>query len=194
MYVHLPIYVPEPWLSESQNGRYGAAVEHVDWSVGQILDHVKRLGLDENTLIIFTSDNGSRARGEGGSNGLLRGHKAETWEGGQRLPCIVRWPGQVAAGQACSEISASIDFLPTLVQLKPVGWCRMIMRLTVGMYGRFGLTRPHRRPMKHFIITCTWAVCGQFVRGPWKLHVSRQRWLRSEEELQDGPELYHLGR
>jgi len=117
MYVHLPIYVPEPFLAASENGRYGAAVEHVDWSVAVIMDELKRLGIDDDTLVIFTSDNGSRARDEGGSNDPLRGTKGTTWEGGMRLPCIVRWPGRVPAGAVSSEVCASIDFLPTLVGL-----------------------------------------------------------------------------
>lgn len=117
MYVHLPIYTPDAYLKQSQNGRYGAAVEHVDWSVGALLDELKRLGLDDNTLVIFTSDNGSRARGEGGSNAPLRGTKGTTWEGGQRLPCIVRWPGGIQPGQTSDQLCCSLDFLPTLVGL-----------------------------------------------------------------------------
>ena len=68
MYVHLPIYPPDRFIRESNNGRYGAAVQAIDWSVGVLLHELKQLGLDQNTLVIFTSDNGSRARGEGGSN------------------------------------------------------------------------------------------------------------------------------
>ena len=117
MYVHLPIYTPESYLKRSQNGRYGAAVEHVDWSVAVLLDELKRQGLDENTLVVFTSDNGSRAMGEGGSNDPLRGGKGTTWEGGQRLPCILRWPAAIPAGSTSAEVVTSMDFLPTFVRL-----------------------------------------------------------------------------
>ncbi len=82
-----------------------------------LLDELRQLGLDENTLVLFTSDNGSRNRDEGGSNAPLRGTKGTTWEGGMRLPCIVRWPGQVPAGTTCSEVVASMDLLPTFARL-----------------------------------------------------------------------------
>jgi len=117
MYVHLPVYVPAEYEARSQNGRYGAAVEHVDWSVRVLLHELKELGIDENTIVIFTSDNGSRAGTEGGSNAPLRGTKGSTWEGGMRLPCIIRWPEKLEAGQTSRELVSSIDLLPTLVEL-----------------------------------------------------------------------------
>ncbi len=115
MHVHRPVLV-SPRFSPSRNGRYGAAVEAIDWSAGVLLYELKRLGLDDNTLVIFTSDNGSRGD-LGGSNGPLSGGKATTWEGGQRVPCIARWPGQIPAGSTCSEIATAMDFLPTFAKL-----------------------------------------------------------------------------
>jgi arylsulfatase A len=117
MYVHLPLYVPSRFLEKSKNGRYGAAVECIDWVTGVILDELQALGLDENTLIIFTSDNGSRCRDEGGSNGVLRGTKATTWDGGQRVPCIMRWKGTIQPGMLCKELVSALDFLPTFASL-----------------------------------------------------------------------------
>ncbi len=117
MYVHLPIYVPEPWVKKSENGRYGAAVEHIDYTVSAIIEELKTQGIDDNTLIIFTSDNGSRASGEGGSNEPCRGTKCQTWEGGQRVPCIIRYPNKIPSGITSDAISASIDFLPTILGL-----------------------------------------------------------------------------
>ena len=116
MYVHLPLYAPQYFLNRSQNGAYGAAVECIDWSVGMIMNELRRLGLDRNTVVIFTSDNGSRGRG-GGSNAPLRGTKGTTYEGGQRLPCIVRWANQVPAGVSCNQITTAMDFLPTVAAL-----------------------------------------------------------------------------
>jgi len=81
MHVHLPIYAPARFLRESRNGAYGAAVACIDWAAGVIMAELRRLGLEDNTMVIFTSDNGSRCRGEGGSNGVLRGIKTTTWEG-----------------------------------------------------------------------------------------------------------------
>ena len=117
LHVHLPHYVMEPFVSQSRNGRYGAAVAAVDWSTGVLMAELKRLGIEDNTIVIFTSDNGSRTRGEGGSNGPLRGHKGQTWEGGMRVPCIVKWPGQVPAGKVSGELVAAMDFYPTLASL-----------------------------------------------------------------------------
>lgn len=112
MYVHVPIYVPSRFLKKSKNGPYGAAIEHIDYCTGAIIDTLKELGIDENTLIIFTSDNGAQG-GNGGSNGPLRGFKGSTWEGGMRMPCIMRWPGVIPAGTVCNEIATTMDFLPT---------------------------------------------------------------------------------
>ncbi len=117
MYVHVPLFVPKQFLERSRNGAYGGAVECIDWSTGVIMDTLKQLGLEENTLVIFTSDNGSRAANEGGSNDPCRGNKGTTWEGGSRVPCIMRWPQRIAAGTTCSHVARSIDFFPTLAAL-----------------------------------------------------------------------------
>lgn len=116
-HVHLPHYVSAPFLKQSRNGPYGAAVAAIDWSVGAIRQTLSELGIAENTLILFTSDNGSRARGEGGSNGPLRGHKTQTWEGGMRLPAILHWPAGITAGQVRSDVCSSLDLLPTFCHL-----------------------------------------------------------------------------
>ena len=117
MHVHLPHYPPERFLRESENGVYGAAVACIDWAAACIFHELKSLGLDDNTLVIFTSDNGSRARDEGGSNAPLRATKGTTWEGGQRVPCIMRWPGKIAPGKTNSELTLSMDFYPTLAAI-----------------------------------------------------------------------------
>lgn len=117
MHVHVPIYTPAHFERESENGIYGAGVAAIDWSVRVIMDELKRQGIDENTLVIFTSDNGSRARDEGGSNAPLRGTKATTWEGGQRVPFVMRWPGHIPAGTICREIATGMDVMPTLASI-----------------------------------------------------------------------------
>jgi len=117
MHVHLPHYPPERFLRESENGVYGAAVAAIDWATACIFHELKSLGLDDNTLVIFTSDNGSRARDEGGSNAPLRSTKGTTWEGGQRVPCIMHWPGKIAPGTTNSELTLSMDFYPTIAAI-----------------------------------------------------------------------------
>ena len=116
MYVHLPLYAPHRFLQQAQNGPYGAAVEHIDEATGILLDTLAELEIDDNTLVVFTSDNGSTGRW-GASNAPLRGSKGSTWEGGMREPCIMRWPGTIPAGTTCSEVTTAMDMLPTLGKL-----------------------------------------------------------------------------
>jgi arylsulfatase A len=120
MHVHLPHYPPARFVAESENGVYGAAVAAIDWAADVLFDELQSLGLDDNTLVIFTSDNGSRARDEGGSNAPLRSTKGTTWEGGQRVPCIMRWPGVIPAGTECNELALSMDLHPTLAAITGV--------------------------------------------------------------------------
>ena len=110
---HLPLFASEAFRGKSSNGKYGDAVEEIDWSTGRILDCLERLGLAKDTIVIFTSDNGSNGR-NGGSNRPLAGRKGSTMEGGMRVPMIVRWPGEVAKGTTCSELATTMDLLPTL--------------------------------------------------------------------------------
>jgi len=117
MYVHVPLYTPRRFLERSQNGAYGAAVEFIDWSTAALLHELRRLGLEQDTLVIFTSDNGGALNVAGSRNLPLRGGKATTWEGGLRVPCIMRWPGRVPAGTVCSELATAMDFLPTFARL-----------------------------------------------------------------------------
>ena len=117
MHVHLPHYPPARFIAESENGVYGAAVAAIDWAADVLFGELQSLGLDDNTLVIFTSDNGSRARDEGGSNAPLRSTKGTTWEGGQRVPCIMRWPGVIPAGTECNELALSMDLHPTLAAI-----------------------------------------------------------------------------
>ncbi|MEJ7582642.1 MAG: sulfatase [Acidimicrobiales bacterium] len=116
LYVHVPLYVQERFARQSGNGPYGAAVESIDWATGVILHELRSLGLDDDTIVIFTSDNGSRGV-QGGSNLPLRGAKTTTWEGGMRVPCIVRWPGRVDAGRVTGEVATAMDLYPTLAGL-----------------------------------------------------------------------------
>ena len=113
---HNPVHASEPFQGISDNGGYGDAVEEIDWSTGQILDLLRDLNLDENTLVIFTSDNGAASKW-GGSNAPLRGWKGSTWEGGQRVPCLAWWPGTVPAGIENNAMCSTLDILPTFAKL-----------------------------------------------------------------------------
>ena len=126
MYVHVPIYVQERFAEQSTNGPYGAAVESIDWATSVLLAELEAQGIADNTIVIFTSDNGSLGNRPppwgsreplGGSNGPLRGAKATTWEGGQRVPGIVRWPDRIPAGRVSDEIVTAMDLYPTLASV-----------------------------------------------------------------------------
>jgi arylsulfatase len=115
--VHIPLGVSEKFRGKSKQGFYGDVMMEVDWSVGEIMKALERNGLDKNTLVIFTSDNGPWLNfgDHAGTTGGLREGKGSSWEGGQRVPCIMRWPGIIPAGEICSQLASSIDILPTLV-------------------------------------------------------------------------------
>jgi arylsulfatase A-like enzyme len=117
--VHVPLGVSDKFKDKSGAGLFGDVVMEIDWSVGQILDAIKRNGLDDNTLVLFTSDNGPWLNygNHAGSAGPLREGKGTMWEGGYREPCVMRWPGKIPAGTKCDELASTIDVLPTVAKL-----------------------------------------------------------------------------
>jgi len=110
---HLPLFVGEAFEGKSGINLFADICMELDWSVGEVLKAVKEAGVDEKTLVIFTTDNGT-ARG---SSGPLRGKKGQMYEGGIRVPTIMRWPGKVPAGSTCAEVTSTLDVLPTLAAL-----------------------------------------------------------------------------
>lgn len=110
---HDPLAASPAFKGKSKNGLYGDATEELDWSMGVLFETLKQCGLDENTLVIFTSDNGAQEQ-FGGTNRPLRGEKGTTYEGGFRVPCIMRWPARIPASQENDELVTSMDLLPTL--------------------------------------------------------------------------------
>ncbi|MEZ6133872.1 MAG: sulfatase [Pirellulaceae bacterium] len=112
--VHFPLYPGKDWAGKSPHGYYSDWVEEVDWSVGRVLDTIRQLGIEEKTLVIFTSDNGGTPRAV---NLPLRGNKGSTWEGGMRVPTIAWWPSQIAGATESHDITGMIDVLPTLAYL-----------------------------------------------------------------------------
>ena len=113
MLVHKPLAASEDFYKKSKAGLYGDVVAELDWSVGEVLRKVKSLGLDENTLVIFTSDNGAWF---GGSTGGLRGMKGSSFEGGYRVPCIARWPGKISGGHVSAQPVVTMDIFPTVLK------------------------------------------------------------------------------
>ncbi len=190
---HRPIAASERFKGTTEHGLYGDVIAEIDWSVGQILATLGRLGLDERTMVVFTSDNGPvllRARRLGyrpGSAGPLRGMKNTTWEGGMREPCLIRWPGRVPAGSVCRELVTTMDLLPTIAGL--VGAKLPEGRIIDGkdvwplLSGRADATSPHEA-FYYYRDDRLQAVRS----GRWKLHVYRPEWARKPH----APLLYDL--
>jgi arylsulfatase A len=167
---HVPLFVSDKFKGKSRRGLFGDVIEEIDWSVGQILAALKEHRLDNNTLVIFTSDNGPwLSYGDhAGSAGRLREGKGTTFEGGVRVPFIARWPGKIPAATVCREPAMTIDLLPTLARLAdgdlpahPIDGLDIWPLLS----GQHGAKSPHEALFFY------WDDGLQAVRsGPWKLH------------------------
>lgn len=116
---HIPIAAGKKFKGKSGAGLYGDVVEEIDWSVGEIMKELERSGIRNNTLVIFTSDNGPSLRygDHGGSNGGLREGKGTHWDGGLKVPFIASYPGVIPAAKICNQLASNIDLLPTIAAL-----------------------------------------------------------------------------
>ncbi|MCX7885662.1 MAG: sulfatase [Verrucomicrobiae bacterium] len=116
---HVPLFVSDKFRGKSEHGLYGDVIMEIDWSVGEIMTALKRNRLERNTLVIFTSDNGPWLSygNHAGSTGPLREGKGTSWEGGIRVPCIMRWPGKIPASTVCDEFLMTIDIFPTIARI-----------------------------------------------------------------------------
>lgn len=186
---HVPLFVSDKYAGKTGLGLFGDVIAEVDWSVGQILETLKRLNLDEQTLVIFTSDNGPWLSygNHAGSALPLREGKGTAWDGGVREPTVMRWPGRIAAGTECSEPCMTIDLLPTLAQLigAPLPE-RKIDGLDIGplVFGADGAKSPHDALLFY------WGAELQAIRsGDWKLHFphSYRKVVTPGQDGQPGP-------
>ena len=116
---HVPLGVSEKFKGKSKQGKYGDVIMEIDWSVGQIIKALAKNGLENDTLVIFASDNGPWRNfgNHAGSVGPLREGKCTTFDGGTRVPCIMRWPGKIKPGTVCRQMGATIDILPTIAAI-----------------------------------------------------------------------------
>ena len=116
---HIPLNTSDEFRGRSDAGSYGDVIEELDWSTGEIVKALEQNGVLDNTLIIFTSDNGPWLSygNHGGSAGNLRGGKFDTWEGGFRVPAILHWPSVIEKGQVTGQLVSAIDILPTLADI-----------------------------------------------------------------------------
>jgi arylsulfatase A len=194
---HIPLGASDRFRGKSKQGLYGDVIEEVDWSVGEVLRELKDKGLEQNTLVMFSSDNGPWYQG---SPGALRGRKATTYEGGVREPFIARWPGKIPAGKTCDAVASLLDVFPTVVKLtsgtlpdKPIDGVDLWPLLT----GTEQAT--DRPPLLYFD---NWDLqCARWKQ--WKLHVARHNTDPYDGSPAVGgrhsfvlpkPELYDLGK
>ncbi len=168
---HIPLFASEKFKGRSAAGAYGDAIEELDWSVGEILSTLKRLGIDRDTIVFFSSDNGPWFEG---SPGPLRGRKGWTHDGGVRVPLIARWPGKIKAGGVSDEPLATIDIFQTALAL--AGEKNPASASKLPLDGRnslpFLLGQEKKSPEnlylffdKEFLQTVRWR--------RWKIHVAR---------------------
>ena len=192
---HIPLFASEQFRGKSPGGLYGDVVEELDWSVGEVLGAIKRLGVDKDTIVFFASDNGPWYQG---SPGPLRGRKGSTYEGGVRVPGIVRWPGKIKAGGVSDEPIASIDFFPTARAL--AGGTAPQAALPIDGKNILPFLLGTEKKSPNDLLLFFDSIYLQTARaGRWKLHVARwnyPRYTASAGPQQDlilaKPELYDL--
>jgi arylsulfatase A-like enzyme len=166
---HVPLHVSDKFAGRTERGLFGDVIEEIDWSVGRVLDALHRHDLDGRTLVIFTSDNGPwLSYGDhAGSAGPFREGKGTSFDGGQREPCLMRWPGVIPAGSVCREPAMTIDLLPTLARLAGADVPGGIDGRDIAplLRGEPGARSPHEA------LYFYWDRGLQAVRsGRWKLH------------------------
>jgi arylsulfatase len=203
---HVPLFVSDRHRGVSEQGLYGDVIREIDWSVGEILKALEREGLEERTWVMFMSDNGPwLSYGDhAGSTGTLREGKGTVWEGGVRVPCIMRWPGRIPAGTVCREPVMTIDLLPTIAHVVngALPGHRMDGRDVWPLIaGEAGASSPHDAYFFYYGRNELQALRS----GPWKLilpHTYRTLAGRSGgeggmparyDQARAGLELYHLG-
>jgi arylsulfatase A-like enzyme len=190
---HVPLYAGAKFKGKSPRGLYGDVVEEIDWSVGEILRTVKAMGQDNNTLVVFSSDNGPwLIRKEfAGSAGLLREGKGTTWDGGMRVPCIARFPGRIPTGRTTAAVGTTMDMLPTFASYAgakvPVDREVDGQSLAPVLEGK---SEGWERTLYYWSDTELRAVR----KGPWKLHVRTNNQVDQPTGARDAdpPLLYHL--
>jgi arylsulfatase A len=165
---HVPLYVSKSFNGTSVRGLYGDVVKELDWSVGVILEKLESLGIADDTLVVFTSDNGPwlAMRDHGGSSGILQSGKFYTFEGGMRVPTLVRWPGRIPAGSVSHAPASMLDWYPTLAFLVGTG----LPDVAIDGYNIAGqLTGQDPAGARPFIYFRPDGDVGAYRNGRWKL-------------------------
>lgn len=186
---HIPLFASEQFRGKSKRGLYGDVVEEIDWNVGRFLDYLDQQGLAENTLVIFASDNGPWLgyKENSGSADPLRGGKFSYYEGGVRVPCILRWKGTIPAGVTSDAIIASIDLFPTIMHY---AGCKSFRQEIDGVDISSFLKNPSLRLRDEYVYVKGGEVHG-IRKGDW---VYLPKTGNSKFKEGDVPELFNLKR
>lgn len=188
---HVPLFAPESFEGTSARGPYGDVVEKIDWSIGQILDTLRKRGLAENTFVVFTSDNGPWLimDEESGTSGLLRAGKGSTWDGGMRVPTVAWWPGTIEEGTVSDAVGSTMDLFTTSLEL--AGAEIPSDRTVDGESLRPVFQDPDAEGRDHAFFYRGDRLFAVRM-GPWKAHFTTQSGFADDREQHDPPLLYHL--
>jgi len=192
-YPHKPLYVPDEFRGKSKAGIYGDVIEYFDWSVGEIVKTVDELGLAEETLIIFTSDNGPyMPTSTPESPGGLRGSKSTLWDGGIKVPMLARWRGRIPAGSVCDDVAVTMDLFTTIINIAggTIPQDRHIDGKDI-----MPLLDGTGAVLHEELFFFQQELLGSARFGKWKIHVGevRRRGQRSSRRVSpENPELYDL--
>lgn len=187
---HTPLFASPEFEGKSERGLYGDVIEEIDHNVGRILDHLKLLDIEENTIVVYTSDNGPWLvkRDYSGSALPLFEGKFTSFEGGCRVPCVIKWPRMIPAGSVCSEIASTIDLYPTLARF--AGAALPEMNLDGRDIGDLWVGGANAKTPHDYLF---FAQRGHAVRsGDWKYHKKRHFTTMKREADDPGPALYNL--
>ena len=181
---HIPLYVPEDVYDPDPQNAYKCVIEHIDAECGRLIQKVRDLGLAENTYIIFTSDNGPWLwfKNHGGSADPLREGKGTTFEGGQRVPCIIWGPGRIGKGQTSGALASTIDLLPTIATLS--GHALKPVKKIDGLDISQTLLKNEPSPRKEFLHYTSNGILAGLRQGDWKLLVNTPK---KKEKKVTGP-------
>jgi arylsulfatase A len=190
---HIPLYVSDAFKGKSDGGLYGDVIEEIDYNTGRILDHLKALGIEDNTLVVFTSDNGPwlKMKEHGGSALPLFEGKMTTFEGGHRVPCVMKWPGRIPAGSVSDEIALTMDLLPTLAAVSgadlPKGTRLDGKNIIPLLTAQAGAKSPH-----DYFYFVRGATVRAVRNGDWKYHKQEVFAVKETKRKNNGPTLYNL--
>jgi arylsulfatase A-like enzyme len=189
---HVPLFASPEFAGKSKRGLYGDVVSELDWSVGEILKTIKDLGLDANTLVIFTSDNGPwiREKQNGGSAGPLFEGKGSSYEGGMRVPAIARWPGTIKPLQTTSALATTMDLFPTILHLAGVPLPKDVIFDGVNI---LPLLKGGKQSVRDEVFYYTRDKLYAMRKGPWKAHfITRPSYSKEPPVEHEVPVLFNL--